>query len=93
MHSHSIAHLDISLSNILTDDLGHYKYIDFEQSRYYPDAQCPRIRGYRGTEIPPEVERGEDADPYKIDVWALGVLILRAYKVCRHFGFEKCLCQ
>jgi hypothetical protein len=36
---------------------------------------------YRATEIPPELERGESSDPFKVDVWALGVFILRACKL------------
>lgn len=86
MHTHRIAHLDISLRNVLTDYQGRYNYIDFEMSRRYDNVNLnrypPRIVGYRGTEIPPEVERGEESDPFKIDIWALAVLILRASKVC-----------
>lgn len=82
MHMHGIVHLDISLRNILTDYCGHYRYIDFETSRRYTDKSIPpRIIGCRGTEMPPEIERGEESDPFKIDVWALGVVILRACKV------------
>lgn len=83
MHAHGIAHLDISLRNILTDFRGCYRYIDFEMSRLYGEATSPRIKGCRGTEIPPEIERGEVSDPFKVDVWALGVVILRALKVSR----------
>ena len=84
MHSIHIAHLDISLRNVLTDYHGHYRYIDFELSRRYEDVSVgkePRITGGRGTEIPPELERGEDSDPFKVDVWALAILILRASQV------------
>ena len=92
MHAHGIAHLDISLRNILTDFRGHYRYIDFEMSRLYGANDCggsstttARIQGCRGTEIPPEIERGEVSDPFKVDVWALGMVILRALKVsCQH---------
>lgn len=82
MHKHRIAHLDISLRNLLTDYNGQYAYIDFELSRMYTKTSKPVICGYRGTEVPPECERGAITDPYKIDVWALAVLILRACKVC-----------
>jgi serine/threonine protein kinase len=81
MHKHHIAHLDISLRNLLTDYNGHYAYIDFEGSRRYAGVSSPVICGYRGTEVPPECERGELADPYKIDVWALAILMLRACQV------------
>jgi len=81
MHEHHIAHLDISLRNFLTDHQRHYAHIDFELSRRFDGIARPLIFGYRGTEIPPECEGGESADPYKVDVWALGVLMLRACKL------------
>lgn len=80
MHLYRIAHLDISLRNVLTDYHGQYRYIDFEMSRRF-DSERARINGCRGTEIPPEIECGAESDPYKVDVWALGVLILRACQV------------
>lgn len=84
MHMHHIAHLDISLRNLLTDYEGHYAYIDYELSRRFDGVLNPLVQGYRGTEIPPECERGECSDPYKIDIWALGVLVLRACKLTGH---------
>ncbi|KIK57799.1 hypothetical protein GYMLUDRAFT_748100 [Collybiopsis luxurians FD-317 M1] len=84
MHRHRIAHLDISLRNLLTDYKGHYAYIDFELSRRFTDSSSPRISGRRGTELPPECMPDAFYDPYKVDVWALGILILRA---CKLSGF------
>lgn len=81
MHKHHIAHLDISLRNIVTDYKNHYAYIDYESSRRFHDTTHPLIFEYRGTEVPPECERSEYVDPYKVDVWALAVLMLRACKV------------
>jgi serine/threonine protein kinase len=81
MHKHHIAHLDISLRNIVNDYEGHYAYIDYETSRRFDGTAHPRIFGHRATEMPPECERGEYVDPYKVDVWALAVLMLRACKV------------
>ncbi|KZT67740.1 hypothetical protein DAEQUDRAFT_745989 [Daedalea quercina L-15889] len=76
MHTHRIAHLDISVPNTLTDNTQGYACIDYETSRRF-DAVNPRIRCLRTSEVPPEVERGECCDPYKIDVWSSGMLILR----------------
>ncbi|KAF5391251.1 hypothetical protein D9757_001863 [Collybiopsis confluens] len=84
MHRHSIAHLDISLRNLLTDYMGHYAYIDFELSRKFTDSGSPLVTGRRGTELPPECTPDSFYDPYKVDVWALGILILRA---CKLSGF------
>lgn len=82
MHKHRIAQLDISLRNILTDYKGHYACIDYELSRRFDSDRIPRVHGARGTEIPPELEAGEYSDPFKVDVFALGVLLIRATKVC-----------
>ncbi|KAJ7172434.1 kinase-like domain-containing protein [Mycena filopes] len=86
MHQHRIAHLDISLRNLLTDYQGHYAYIDYELSRRFDSVGCIRIPAFRTTEVPPECEAldGECPDPFKADVWALAVLILRA---CKLAGF------
>jgi len=85
LHMNHIAHLDISLRNLLADYEGHYAYIDYELSRRFHGVTNPCLSGYRGTEVPPECERGERADPYKVDVWALGVLILRACKLTGYY--------
>ena len=85
MHKHHIAHLDISLTNLLTDYKGQYAYIDYETSRRFEstDPTTHLIYNYRGTELPPESGMDTPIDPYKVDVWALAVLILRSCKVCR----------
>ncbi|KAJ3779279.1 kinase-like domain-containing protein [Lentinula raphanica] len=83
MHAHHIAHLDISVRNLLTDYKGNYAYIDFELSRRF-DVNNARISGIRGTELPPECGHDTYFDPYKVDVWALAILILRA---CKLAGF------
>ena len=81
MHKHQLAHLDISLRNLVTDFKGHYAYIDFELSRNFQGIPCPRIYNHRATEMPPECEDRGGYDPYKIDIWTLGVLLLRASQV------------
>jgi serine/threonine protein kinase len=92
MHRHHIAHLDISLRNVLTDGQGHYAFIDYEMSRRFDGSTSnPRIHGHRATEIPPESERGEAANPYKVDVWAIAVLILRGCQVCYLKWINLCL--
>ncbi|KAJ6630833.1 kinase-like domain-containing protein [Mycena sp. CBHHK59/15] len=83
MHKHRVAHLDISLRNLLTDYQGNYAYIDYELSRRFGDFESIRIPSFRTTEVPPECELsgGDCPDAYKADVWALAVLILRACKL------------
>ncbi|KAG2020193.1 other/AgaK1 protein kinase [Coprinopsis cinerea AmutBmut pab1-1] len=81
MHRHRLAHLDISIRNLVTDHQGRYAFIDFELSRvlseHGPYLYAP---GHQATEIPPECEKSDYFDPFKVDIWALGVLILRACK-------------
>ncbi|KAI3610441.1 other 1 protein kinase [Moniliophthora roreri] len=84
MHAHRVAHLDISLRNLLTDYRGNYAYIDYELSRRFEEPN-PLISGGRlGTEVPPECHTDNCYDPFKVDVFALGVLILRACKLTGH---------
>ncbi|KZT26367.1 hypothetical protein NEOLEDRAFT_1063544 [Neolentinus lepideus HHB14362 ss-1] len=77
LHRNHIAHLDISMRNLLTDNNGRYGYIDYELSRRFENVPNPVICGHRGTEVAPELENGECGDPYKADVWALGIFLLR----------------
>lgn len=81
MHMHHIAHLDISSRNIVTDICGRYACIDYECSMRFNSITEPRIYHARIAERPPEMERGEPSDPYKIDVFGLGVMMLRTMKV------------
>jgi len=89
MHNHCFSHLDIGLRNVLTDYAGRYAYIDYEMSRRFcqPPVEVeeggdPRLSVMiyqpRAAEPPPEVEKGHSTSPYAMDVWALGVLILKA---------------
>ena len=80
LHKNGIAHLDISIRNLLTD----YRrpaYIDYELSRRFGPVLEPLVYNYRGTEVPPECDGDDGVNPFKVDVWALGVLILRACQV------------
>ncbi|RDX56673.1 hypothetical protein OH76DRAFT_406570 [Lentinus brumalis] len=84
MHAHYIAHLDISIRNVLTDLAGRYAFIDYELSNRYDSIPNPRIHCPRRSEVPPELERGEASDPYKVDVYGLGMLTLHALKLSGH---------
>lgn len=89
MHSHSFAHLDIAVRNVLTDYAGRYAYIDYETSGRFslPPVEIEEggdtkdsvlIYQPRAAELPPEVESGHSTSPYAMDVWALGTLISKA---------------
>ena len=83
MHKHQIAHLDISLTNLLTDYRGRCAFIDYELSRRFKSTDPTHLVYHcRSTELPPESGKNTPIDPYKADVWALAVLLLRSCKVC-----------
>ncbi|CUA68079.1 hypothetical protein RSOLAG22IIIB_03317 [Rhizoctonia solani] len=93
LHALGIAHLDISCYNFLCNAHKQVTIIDFEASRCFNEttsSECQtgshshRIYPHRTTEIPPEF-RTEGAHQrrhcaYKLDIFALGVLILRFAK-------------
>ena len=79
MHAHRLAHLDLNVRNAVMDGQ-RYACIDYETSRRFQEDH-PRVQGVRSCDPPPEVGRGECWDPYKADVWASGMLILRVSQV------------
>ncbi|TFK55051.1 kinase-like protein [Heliocybe sulcata] len=88
LHRNHIAHLDISMRNLLTDNNGRYGYIDYELSHQFEGVTNPMLCGYRGTEVAPELENGEFGNPYKADVWALGIFLLRCCKLTGYSTLE-----
>ncbi|KAF9533013.1 kinase-like domain-containing protein [Crepidotus variabilis] len=86
MHTQCMAHLDISLRNVLSDRKGRFVFIDYECTRSFPQsAGLPFAQECYGTEMPPETEGRGRIDPFKVDIWALGVLMLRGSKLTGHF--------
>mmetsp|Transcript_67699 Transcript_67699/g.151611 ORF Transcript_67699/g.151611 Transcript_67699/m.151611 type:complete len:473 (-) Transcript_67699:127-1545(-) len=77
VHSKKIVHRDLKLENILLDSQNRCKIVDFGLSDYVSSKE--RTVTDAGTEayLAPEVYNGNsgDSDPYKIDVWSLGVIL------------------
>ena len=75
IHSLHIAHLDLKLENIMVNIVTKtIKIIDFGESRICDNNT---INGIHGTipYIAPEEFTTQEYDPYKIDMWALGIIL------------------
>lgn len=77
IHSKKIIHRDLKLENILLDGTNRCKIVDFGLSDYVSGKE--RTVTDAGTEayLAPEVYNGYsgNSDPFKIDSWALGVIL------------------
>lgn len=72
-HQKNIAHRDIKPANILLDVYGRPKLADFGLSSFYDNNQL--IRSFAGSRpfMPPEIINGKKHDPFKADIWSLGI--------------------
>ena len=79
-HDAGISHRDIKMDNILVNEDGQLKIIDFgfAVKRSEPSEL---ISNFCGTPsfMCPEILKRSPYDPHKADIWALGVLL---YKLC-----------
>lgn len=75
----SIAHYDIKTSNILFDSNGRVKVADFGLSGLI--GREKHLKEFKGTlrYLAPEICRRVSFDPFKSDIWSLGVLFYRLF--------------
>ncbi|KAJ7750349.1 kinase-like domain-containing protein [Mycena metata] len=93
LHSHCIAHLDISDGNILVcqyaEDLPRtrpaYAFIDFGLSvRFHKSHAGPyTVTRNIATFEPPEMSKTITYDPFKSDIWQMGQVLVHAARQCK----------
>ena len=74
-HSKQICHRDIKLENILLDEQGNPKLIDFGFSTCIPNDKKVKIFCGTPSYMSPEIVQKIEYNGPPADVWALGVLL------------------
>jgi serine/threonine protein kinase len=75
IHSQGIAHRDLKLENVLMDEFGHIKIIDFGFSRFADPGQMFATPCGSPAYAAPEVVCAEQYDGRMADIWSLGVML------------------
>lgn len=77
-HDAGVSHRDLKLDNILVNDMGEIKIIDFGFA-VRRNPQTGLVSNFCGTPtfMSPEIVKRVAHDPHKADVWALGVILYK----------------
>lgn len=76
-HNLSVIHRDLKLENLLLDEDGVVKIADFGLAGVVSTNEATETDAGTQAYVAPEVWRGQSGqhDPFKLDVWALGVIL------------------
>ena len=75
LHSHHFVHLDIKPGNMLIDNAGRVKLADFGLARIWDSDQQMNIFSGSYAYMAPEILKKKPFDPFKADVWSLGITL------------------
>ncbi|OXB72118.1 UNVERIFIED_CONTAM: hypothetical protein H355_015354, partial [Colinus virginianus] len=85
MHSRKIVHRDLKLENILLDNKGRAKLIDFGFASIMKDGVLCRMRCGTPSYMPPEILMKKEYDGSAADIWSLGVVLYAMLHGCYPF--------
>lgn len=87
LHQNNIVYRDLKLNNVILDQAGHCKLIDFGMSKKLDERNQMRTNTFCGTVyyLSPEILRG-DAYAYSVDWWSLGVMMYEMLCDCLPFN-------
>ena len=86
-HSRCIAHRDIKLENLLMDEQGILKIIDFGFSTCIPNDKMVKMFCGTPSYMAPEIVLKKEYCGPPADVWALGVLLYAL--LCGYFPVQR----
>ena len=72
-HYHQIAHRDIKPENIFLDQYDHIKLGDFGMAKHFDHKEWSSDKCGTFKYFAPEMFQYEEVDPFKADIWALGI--------------------